>query len=118
MLTRILLYTHIPDRLAEFYARHFGYTVLRSETDRLIELAPPGPGAAILLHPASARQKPGQSLVKLVFEVRDVAAFCAEARKNGLDFGPIHQSDGYTFANARDPAKNPIQVSSRAFAGA
>ncbi|HEX8049272.1 MAG TPA: VOC family protein, partial [Rhizobium sp.] len=28
---------------------------------------------------------------------------------------PLHQADGYVFANAKDPSGNPIAISSRAF---
>ena len=115
-LGRIILYTHRTEELVAFYAGHFGFTAHRRDGDRIVELIPAGGGAAILLHPASKGQKAGQSLVKLVFDVADVAAFCDSARAGGLDFGPIHQADGYTFANARDPAGNPVQVSARAFA--
>ncbi len=55
-------------------------------------------------------------MVKLVFDVEDVPAFCAEAAKNGLVFARPFKGDGYVFANAKDPAGNPISVSSRAFA--
>lgn len=53
--------------------------------------------------------------MKLVFDVEDVSAFCEAARVYGLEFGKIHKADGYEFANAKDPSKNSIQVSSRAF---
>ena len=52
--------------------------------------------------------------MKLVFDVADVAAFRAEAERNGLVFGPIHQADGYVFSNAKNPSGNPVQASSRA----
>ena len=67
-----------------------------------------------MLHPASAKQKQGQSVVKLVFDVDDVAAFITEAAENGLKFGALHQADGYVFANAKDPNGNSVSVSSRA----
>jgi hypothetical protein len=54
-------------------------------------------------------------LVKLVFDVQDVPAFCEAAKSRGLDFGKVHKGNGYEFANAKDPSKNSIQVSSRAF---
>lgn len=54
--------------------------------------------------------------MKLVFDVKDVAAFCEAASRNGLTFGKIHQADGYVFANTKDPSGNSVQVSSRAFA--
>ena len=116
ILGRVLIYTRRPDEMAAFYARHFGYSVVRSETDRIVELRSQAGGATILLHPAASSQKEGQVLVKLVFDVEDVAAFCAAAKENGLTFGKIHQADGYAFSNAKDPAGNSIQVSSRGFA--
>ena len=56
---------------------------------------PKAEGATILLHPASAKQRDGQVLVKLVFDVEDVAAFCENSSSNGLKFGKIHQADDY-----------------------
>jgi hypothetical protein len=53
--------------------------------------------------------------VKLVFDMEDVAGFCAGCKKNGLIFGVLHQADGYAFANARDPQGNAISVSSRGY---
>ncbi|KAJ57502.1 glyoxalase [Actibacterium mucosum KCTC 23349] len=115
-LGRLVIYTKKIDEMATFYARHFGFTITRLEGDRIVELTPKGPGAAILLHPASARQKEGQVMVKLVFDIEDVAGFCETAKANGLTFGRPFKADGYTFANAKDPAGNSIQISSRAFA--
>ncbi|MEP2028983.1 MAG: hypothetical protein ABJI96_09800 [Paracoccaceae bacterium] len=71
---------------------------------------------ALLLHPASKGQNEGQSLVKLVFDVEDVPAFCKTAAANNLSFGAIHKAEGYVFANAKDPSNNSVSVSSRAFA--
>ncbi len=114
-LGRIVIYTRKIEQMAGFYASHFGYHVLRSEGDRIVELQPPSGGLTLLLHPAAASQKEGQALVKLVFDVRDVAGFCRAAKAEGLEFGKLHQADGYVFANAKDPAKNSVQVSNRAF---
>ncbi len=116
VLGRIMIYTGQIDEMAEFYSRHFGFSVVRSETDRIVELKPQSAGSTILLHPAASKQREGQVLVKLVFDVEDTEAFCAAARARGLEFGKVHQADGYAFANAKDPSKNSIQVSSRAFA--
>lgn len=116
ILGRILIYTRRPDEMAAFYARHFGYAAMRLKADRIVELRPQVGGLAILLHPAASSQKEGQVLVKLVFDVEDVEDFCATAKENGLSFGKIHRTSGYAFANAKDPAGNSIQVSSRAFA--
>ena len=115
-LGRVIIYTKRLDAVAEFYCRHFGFKELRLPDDRIVELVSPGDGANIMLHPMSKGRKEGQTLLKLVFDVEDVEEFCRRARKKGLDFGSIHQADGYCFANAKDPAKNSVSVSSRAFA--
>lgn len=114
-LGRLVIYTRKVDEMAAFYCLHFGFRVVRRDGDRIVELTPHDGGAAILLHPASRGQKQGQTLVKLVFDVKDVPAFCAASAQRGLAFGPIHDVDGYAFANAKDPSMNSIQVSSRAF---
>ena len=98
--------------MADFYAKHFGFSVLRADHDRVVELRAQDSGMALLLHPAAANQKEGQVLVKLVFDVEDVLAFCEVAKANGLDFGKIHKAGGYEFANSKDPSKNSI-VSAR-----
>lgn len=112
---RVVIYTHKMAEMEAFYQRHFGFDVVRIEEDRIVELVHPSTGLGILLHPASTGQKEGQVLVKLVFDVEDVPAFVARAKQDGLAFGKIFQADGYCFANAKDPSKNSIQVSSRAF---
>ena len=114
-LGRLIIYTKKIDAMVEFYCGHFGYEAIRIDGDRIVELRPSGGGASILLHPASKGQREGQSLVKLVFDVEDVFAFCERARQAGLTFGKIHQADGYCFANAKDPSNNSVSVSSRAF---
>lgn len=114
-LGRLVIYTKKPDAMVAFYSDYFGYRPVRLPGDPIIELHPPGEGAAIMLHPASKAQKDGQSLVKLVFDVPDVGIARDEARARGLVFGPIQHADGYSFANAKDPSGNAVQVSSRAF---
>ena len=114
-LGRLVVYTHKIEEMAAFYGRHFGFEAVVRENDRIVELRPRSGGMSILLHPASKGQKAGQSLVKLVFDVADVEGFCAAAREQGLEFGPVHKADGYCFANGRDPSGNPVSVSSRAF---
>lgn len=115
-LGRLIIYTKKIEEMAEFYCRHFGFEALHKDGDRLVELHAKAGGPSLLLHPASQKQKEGQPLVKLVFDVEDVPGFCLAAAANGLVFGKIHKADGYVFANAKDPSKNSIQVSSRAFA--
>ena len=114
-LGRIIIYTKKLEEVADFYCKHFGFKMLRLEGDRIVELIAQGTGGNILLHPLPAGRKDGQTLVKLVFDVLDVEAFCRDSEKRGLKFGAIHRADGYCFANAKDPAKNSISVSSRAF---
>jgi len=111
-ISRIALYVRDMEKVAAFYERHFGFT--RMDTglaDKLI-LTPPSGGCALVILQASKGHKTGQSNVKLIFDVEDVAAFKAESAKSGLKFGTIHKGSGYEFANARDPAGNPIQISS------
>jgi predicted enzyme related to lactoylglutathione lyase len=115
MLGRIVLYVHDVDAVTRFYERHFGFVITRKEGDRIVELSMPSGGASLMLHPAAKSQKKGQSLVKLVFDVSDVETFRRDAQAQGLDFGPLHAAEGYVFCNGRDPAGNPIQISSRAF---
>ena len=115
-LGRILLYVHDIEAVARFYVLHFSYAIHREAGDRIVELeSPGGAGGNIMLHPLGRGRKSGQTIAKLVFDTRDVDAFCARAARHGLEFGPIHKGDRYEFANARDPAGNPISVSSRAF---
>jgi predicted enzyme related to lactoylglutathione lyase len=113
--TRILFYVRDVETMVQFYQTHFGFEAFREEGDRIVELIHPDGGVNLMLHAAGKAQKMGQVLVKLNFDVEDVPAFCAKAAENGLEFGPLHQANGYVFANARDPNKNPIAVSSRAF---
>lgn len=115
-INRIIIYTKNLPEMVEFYTKFFEFEVLNLPEDRLIELVSKNGGARLLLHPASKGQKDGQVLVKLVFDVEDVRAACAELKNKGLDMGPIQRGEGYEFANCKDPSKNSIQLSSRAFA--
>ena len=69
-------------------------------------------GCTIALHQASAAQKSGAA-IKLVFGVADVAKFKSERELAGLKFGPIQATGNSKFANAIDPAGNPVQISRR-----
>jgi len=114
-LGRVLVYTRrIPEMMA-FYTEHFGFEAVVAPGDRIVELRPQGAGASILLHPAAKGQREGQAAVKLVFDVENVAEFVRRTTRAGVAFGPIHEADGYRFANAKDPSGNSVSVSSRAF---
>jgi predicted enzyme related to lactoylglutathione lyase len=114
-LGTIILYARDMQRSADFYAKHFGFESTGTVVEGLIELAAPQGGARILIHQAAKTVKLGQVGVKLSFDVRDVEAFKAAAARRGLVFGATHQANGYAFANAKDPDKNSISISSRAF---
>jgi catechol 2,3-dioxygenase-like lactoylglutathione lyase family enzyme len=114
-LGRITLYARNVDATVSFYEKHFGFKPLYLEGDRIVELLAQDGGANLLIHPAGKAQKMGQVLVKLVFDVENVEAFRTKCAEEGLEFGPLHQADGYVFANAKDPSGNPIAISSRAF---
>lgn len=113
---RLVIYTKRIPEMITFYERYFGYVARHLPTDKIVELRPKKDGMIIMLHPAGKGQKEGQSLVKLVFDVKDVEAFCRKAKKEGLIFGPIHHAADYMFANTKDPSGNSISISSRAFA--
>jgi hypothetical protein len=74
-------------------------------------LTQPGGGARLVLLQASKGHRIGQSCVKLIFDVADVPRFREEQARIGLRFGAIWRGPNYQFANARDPAKNLIQIS-------
>ncbi|MDG4718028.1 MULTISPECIES: VOC family protein [Thalassospira] len=112
---RLVIYCKKIDAMVAFYCDHFGYQQFTDENDRIIELRPRAGGVILMLHPAGKGQKEGQSLIKLVFDVADVTAVRASLIKAGLDVGPIHDAGTYQFANLKDPAKNSVSISSRAF---
>lgn len=115
-LTRILLYSRDVEETEHFYTTLFGFTVHRTEGDRIVELVDPQGGANLMLHPAAKGQKMGQSAVKLVFSVTDVVSFCARSAALGFPFGPIHLTENYAFSNTKDPDGNSVSVSSRGIA--
>jgi predicted enzyme related to lactoylglutathione lyase len=114
-LGAIIIYARDMKKTAAFYASHFGFETTGEVIEGLIELLPRGGGASILIHQAAKSVKLGQAGVKLSFDVPDVRNFAAEAAKNGLEFGPVHAANGYEFANTKDPDKNSVSISSRAF---
>ena len=114
-LGTIIIYARDMKKTAAFYSKHFGFKTTAEVVEGLIELHAPGGGASILIHQAAKSVKLGQAGVKLSFHVQDVKSFATEAEKHGLKFGAVHQANGYSFANAKDPDKNSISISSRAF---
>lgn len=111
-ISRIILYVRDLPKVAAFYQQHFGLKPLPGADDGWLELGARNGGCRIALHRAAASQKRG-SEIKIVFAVKDVIKFTAQRATAGLKFGAIHHAGGHEFANARDPAGNSIQVSSR-----
>lgn len=116
-LNRLALYVKDMPKIAAFYTKHFGFTATWSEKRDKADLIPANGGCALVLLQASKGHRIGQSCVKMIFDVTDVAAAKAMHAKQGLKFGPIHRGPNYQFTNARDPAKNLIQLSDAFRAG-
>jgi len=111
-IMRAILYVKDIPKVADFYQRHFGMSPLPSNEKGWWEMTSEPGGCAIALHQASAAQKSGAA-IKLVFGVVDVRKFISEREQQGLKFGPIHTVGNFEFANAKDPAGNSVQISSR-----
>ena len=111
-IARIILYVRDIPKVAAFYQRHFGFEALPGAEAGWLELAAPAGDTTIALHQAAVSQKRG-SEIKLVFAVRDVGSFRADRAADGLKFGVVHKALGHEFSNAKDPAGNSIQISSR-----
>jgi predicted enzyme related to lactoylglutathione lyase len=111
-IARIILYVRDLSKVAAFYEKHFGLKPLAGAEDGWLEIGSPSGGCSIALHRAATSQKRG-SEIKIVFGVKDVRKFKAEREAAGLKFGVIHKTSGHEFSNAKDPAGNSIQISSR-----
>jgi predicted enzyme related to lactoylglutathione lyase len=114
-LNTIIIYARDVHKSAEFYSRFFGFETTGEVVEGLIELKAPSSGASLLIHPAAKSVKLGQVGLKLMFDVKDVEAFKTKSAALGLKFGATHAANGYCFANAKDPDKNSVAISSRAF---
>jgi predicted enzyme related to lactoylglutathione lyase len=114
-LNTILLYAKNMQATAEFYQNYFGFISTRKVVEGLIELKSQNGGTNILIHQAAKNLKLGQVSVKLMFDVEDIEKFKKESAARGLKFGSTHQANGYSYANTKDPDKNPVSISSRAF---
>ena len=114
-LGSIMIYARDMETTAHFYSRFFNFKAAGEIVEGLLDLTPENGGASIVIHQAAKSVKLGQAGVKLTFSVPDVAKFIASSAKAGLVFGPIHEANGYQFANTKDPDGNSVSVSSRAF---
>ena len=100
-------------KIAAFYKEYFGFHATTEAIDK-IRLSSSS-GCDIVLLQASKGHKIGQSVVKIIFDVEDIEEFKKKSADKGLLFGKIHSGIGYQFCNARDPAKNLIQISNSRF---
>ena len=112
--TRVMLYANDPAKTCAFYERHFGF-IASAEDQGVVELHHPRGGLILLVHRAAKSLKGNQARVKLVFDVENLQAFRSRALTHALEFGPIHDAQGYGFANSKDPDGNGVSISSRAF---
>ncbi len=110
-ITQLALYVKNMPKIAEFYAKHFGFTTKWSDARDKATLTPANGGCSLVLLQASKGHRVGQSCVKIIFDVADVPKYKAAQAKLGLKFGVIHRGPNYQFSNVRDPAQNLIQIS-------
>jgi catechol 2,3-dioxygenase-like lactoylglutathione lyase family enzyme len=111
-ISRIILFVPDVALVAAFYERHFDLKRLEGGDADWVELS--AGGCNLGLHRAhGVGGDKAHSPAKVVFEVEDVHAAKAEFSKEGLEFGKVWEGAGYAFADAVDPAGNPIQISSR-----
>jgi catechol 2,3-dioxygenase-like lactoylglutathione lyase family enzyme len=115
ILDGVTIYARDVQKTADFYRRFFGYLGPSEIVEGLIVLTSPNGGAGITILQAAKSVKLGQVGVKLSFSVCDVEAFKLESEGRGLKFGSTHLANGYSFANAKDPDKNSVSISSRAY---
>lgn len=114
-LDSIMIYARDMKTTAHFYCRFFNFKTSGEIVEGLMDLTPENGGASIVIHQAAKSVKLGQIGVKLTFSVPDIAKFIDSSAKAGLVFGPIHEANGYQFANTKDPDGNSVSISSRAF---
>lgn len=113
-VSRVILYVKDVARVSAFYQQHFEMKPLPGSEEGWVELSSGKRSCNIALHKAASSQKGGAAM-KIVFGVSNVRKFIAEREDDGLRFGPIHSPGEFEFANAKDPAGNSIQISSRGF---
>jgi len=114
-LGTVIIYARDMKKTAAFYSEHFGFETTGEVIEGLVELRATNGGAGILIHQSAKSVKLGQVGVKLSFHVSNVVAFAKAAADKGLKFGAVHEANGYQFANAKDPDKNSVCISSRTF---
>ncbi|MBL8047507.1 MAG: VOC family protein [Chthonomonas sp.] len=111
-LARIILFVRNVAEVAEFYQKFFAMEPQPGASADWVELA--GPGGNIAVHKAHGGAHPGPaSPVKIVFYCDNIEAAKQSFSEQGLVFGKTHSYGELQFADAVDPAGNPIQISNR-----
>ena len=85
-LSRLVIYAGNVEETARFYEKYFGFKATSLPGDRIVELIAQDGGANVMLHQAAKGQRSGQSIVKLVFDVEDVEAFCIRYAGPGVRY--------------------------------
>lgn len=111
-MSRVILFVANVSEVAEFYVRHFGFEVLPGGDDGWVELA--GEGCNLGIHRARGGSSGrADSPAKIAFYCADVPEAKRAFASQGLQFGKIMEFGEMRFADAVDPAGNPIQISNR-----
>jgi predicted enzyme related to lactoylglutathione lyase len=111
-ISRIILFVEDIPKVAAFYQQHFGLEPLGPEEEGWLELRAEGCNLALHRGKLPAGQR-SRSPAKIVFAVRNVHEAVQQLTASGLKFGKVHEWNGFAFADTKDPAGNPIQLSSR-----
>lgn len=107
-----MLFVHDIEKVAAFYETYFGLKRMGTVKDGYLELK--STGTRIALHRAGKlRGSITSSRVKIVFACSDVKKQVEAFKKQGLQFGKVYEWEGISFADTKDPEKNPVQISSR-----
>jgi len=116
-ISRIILFVADLPAVAAFYQQHFGLEPVSQPEDGWVELG--AGGCNLALHRGQLPDgASSHSPAKIVFAVSDVRAEVERLTREGLKFGKVHDWNGFSFADTRDPEGNPIQLSSRGMAKA
>ena len=85
---RVIVPVADQDKAIAFYTSKLGFSVVADvpfgESDRWVEVAPPGGGAAIALTPPQGDYQPGR-MTGIALESSDPRADHAELKENGVD---------------------------------
>ncbi len=111
-ISRIILFVADVPRVAAFYQRYFGLEPIGPEEEGWLELRAEGCNVALHRGKAPAGKR-SHSPAKIVFAVKDVREAMKQLTADGLKFGKVHDWNGFSFADTKDPEGNPVQISSR-----